>query len=280
MCSGAVQMMVEYIILVTRMGIMEYQVLKEMAKEAGEIFREGFKKSKSITFKSDIDLVTQYDLQIELFLKERLAIAFPEHTLVGEETSESITYPDKAIYIDPIDGTTNFIHGIPFCAISIGIWEDQRPVAGVVYNPILEDLFYAEAGKGATMNDEHIHVTDTTTLKNSLIATGFPYTKIDKGEDYRWVIASMEAVLPETRDMRRLGSAAIDLCYVAKGIFDGYYEINLKPWDVGAGILIVLEAGGKNSAQNGSDYTLDKKILVATNGHIHDILVETVSEYS
>ncbi len=258
---------------------MKFDVLKSIAKEAGEIFREGFTQSKSITFKSDIDLVTQYDLQIELFLKERLAVAFPEHTLVGEETSEVITYPDKAIYIDPIDGTTNFIHGIPFCAISIGIWEDARPVAGVVYNPVLDELFYAEAGKGATLNDERIHVTDTDTLKNSLIATGFPYTKVDRGEDLEWVLQTMALVLPETRDVRRLGSAAIDLCYVAKGTFDGYYEINLKPWDVSAGILILLEAGGKVSRVDGQEYTLDERIVVATNGKIQDALVGKMADY-
>lgn len=258
---------------------MEYAVLKELVKEAGVIFREGFKKSKSITFKSDIDLVTQYDLQIELFLKERLSVAFPEHTLVGEETSENITYPDRAIYIDPIDGTTNFIHGIPFCAISIGIWEDAQPVAGVVYNPILDELFYAEAGKSATLNDERIHVTDTNTLKNSLIATGFPYTKVDRGQDLEWVLQTMALILPETRDVRRLGSAAMDLCYVAKGTFDGYYEIDLKPWDVSAGILILSEAGGQVSRVDGEAYTLDERILVASNGNIHDSLVGKMAEY-
>ena len=251
-----------------------YEILKEIAQEAAPLFREGYGKSKSITFKSAVDLVTQYDLQIELFLKEKLGAAFPEHTLVGEETSEAIAYPDKAIYIDPIDGTTNFVHGIPFCAISIGIWEEGRAVAGVVYNPILEELFYAEAGKGATMNDRALHVTDTDMLQNSLIATGFPYTKIEKGEDFRWVMQTMEAVLPCTRDVRRLGSAAIDLCYVARGTFDGYYEVNLKPWDVSAGLLILLEAGGKITQEDGRGYTLDERIVVATNGKIHDALTE------
>lgn len=256
-----------------------YDALKSIAKEAGEIFRDGYGKQKSITFKSDIDLVTQYDLQIELFLKERLSVAFAEYTLVGEETSEGITYPDKAIYIDPIDGTTNFVHGIPFCAISIGIWENAEPVAGVVYNPILNELFYAEAGKGATLNGVPLQVTKTDSLKNSLIATGFPYTKEDKGKDFKWVLKTMESVLPETRDIRRLGSAAIDFCYVAKGTFDGYYEINLKPWDVSAGILVLLEAGGKISRHDGGTYVLDERIIVATNGKIHDSLVEQMADY-
>jgi len=256
-----------------------YDELKSIAIEAGEIFREGFKKSKTITFKSNIDLVTQYDLQIELFLKERLSVAFDSYTLVGEETSEAITYPDYAIYIDPIDGTTNFVHGIPFCAISIGIWENAQPVAGVVYNPVLNELFYAEAGKGAIVNDHPLQVTETVTLKHSLIATGFPYTKEDKGRDFKWVLQTMESVLPETRDVRRLGSAALDLCYVAKGAFDGYYEINLKPWDVAAGILVLLEAGGKISRHDGGEYALDERILVATNGRIHDVLTGKMADY-
>jgi myo-inositol-1(or 4)-monophosphatase len=259
--------------------MMQYETLKSIAEEAGMILREGFSKHKLITFKSDIDLVTQYDLQIELFLKKKLSKAFPGYTLVGEETSENIIYPDKAIYIDPIDGTTNFVHGIPFCAISIGIWKDFEPVAGVVYNPILNELFYAGAGRGATMNDMPLRVSETDTLKKSLIATGFPYTKAAKGKDFSWVVQTMQSVLPETRDIRRLGSAAIDLCYVAKGRFDGYYEINLKPWDVSAGLLVLLEAGGKVSRHNGKGYALDDRILVASNGRIHDALTERMAEY-
>ena len=123
------------------------------------------------------------------------------------------------------------------------------------------------------MNGRTLHVTDTDTLQNSLIVTGFPYTKVEEGEDFRWVMQTMEAVLPCTRDVRRLGSAAIDLCYVARGTFDGYYEVNLKPWDVSAGLLILLEAGGRVSQEEGRDYTLDERIIVATNGKIHEALV-------
>jgi myo-inositol-1(or 4)-monophosphatase len=247
--------------------------LERIALEAGELLREGYRKSKEITFKSEVDLVTQYDLQIELFLKERLAAAFEGYILVGEETSEGISYPEKAIYIDPIDGTTNFVHGIPFVAISIGVWEAQKPVAGVVYNPILDELFYAEAGRGATMNGAPLCVTDTSELHKSLIATGFPYTKFERGQDFEWVMQTMHSLLPDTRDIRRLGSAAIDLCYLARGTFDGFYEINLKPWDVAAGLLIVQEAGGKVSKAKGRGYTLDSPLIVATNGRIHDALL-------
>jgi len=253
-----------------------YDVIKTIAKSVGPLFIEGYTHTKTITYKSAVDLVTEYDVKVELLLKEKLLAAFPEHTLVGEETNEEITYPDKAIYIDPIDGTTNFVHGIPFCAISIGIWEGGEPIAGVVYNPVLNELFYAEKGKGTYCNDEALHVSEAETLEKSLIATGFPYTKFEQGEDFHWVMKSISAILPYTRDIRRLGSAALDLCYVARGTFEGYYEVNLKPWDVAAGILIVKEAGGAVSRQDGRNYTLDERIVVASNGHIHSAIVEKV----
>jgi myo-inositol-1(or 4)-monophosphatase len=253
-----------------------YDRIKTIAISAGPLFLEGYTQAKKITYKSAVDLVTDYDVKIELYLKEKLAAAFPEHTLVGEETSEGIVHPDKAIYIDPIDGTTNFVHGIPFCAISIGIWEEGEPVAGVVYNPVLDELFYSKKGKGAYCNDEALQVSGEETLERSLMATGFPYTKIEQGEDFRWAMDSIEAILPYTRDIRRLGSAALDLCYVARGTFEGYFEINLKPWDVAAGILMVNEAGGRVSRHDGQAYTLDERTIVASNGRIQDAIVEKI----
>lgn len=253
-----------------------YEHLKTIATSAGPLFLEGYTQAKTVSYKSAVDLVTDYDVKVELYLKEKLAAIFSEHTLVGEETNEGITHPDKAIYIDPIDGTTNFVHGIPFCAISIGVWEGGEPIAGVVYNPILDELFYAEKGRGASCNGEPLRVSEAQTLEKSLIATGFPYTKIEQGEDFRWVMKSIESILPYTRDIRRLGSAALDLCYVARGTFEGYFEINLKPWDVAAGIIILQEAGGSVSRHDGEAYTLEERIVVASNGHIHSAIVEKV----
>jgi myo-inositol-1(or 4)-monophosphatase len=250
------------------------ETLGRIAREASSLFTEGYNAAKEITYKGSVDLVTQYDLQVELLLKEKLSEAFPEYTLIGEETAREVTHPEKAIYIDPIDGTTNFVHGIPFCAISIGLFEAGRPAAAVVYLPILGELYSAEAGRGAFLNGERIRVSGETVLERCLMATGFPYTKVEQGGDYEWVLGTMRTLLPCTRDIRRLGSASVDLCYVARGTFEGFYEVNLKPWDVAAGWLIVEEAGGKVSKEDGSAYGLGERIIVATNGKIHKTLIE------
>ncbi len=253
--------------------------LIESTLEAGEILRKGYESVKEVRHKGTVDLVTQYDVMVEEFLKERLFRHFPEYTLIGEESSKESERASKAIYIDPIDGTTNFVHKIPFCAISVGVWEDGVPVVGVVYNPILNELFYAKRGEGAFLNGKRVCVTDTSDLQQSLLSTGFPYTKVEMGEDFRWVIDTMKNLLPFTQDIRRLGSAAIDLCYVARGTFDGFYECNLKPWDVAAGILLVEEAGGRVSNHKGDPYSLSDHIIVASNGKNHDALVERLASY-
>ena len=247
--------------------------LVRIVKEAAPLFVEGYNAAKEITYKGSVDLVTQYDLQIELLLKEKLAEAFPQHVLIGEETSRTAVHPDRAIYIDPVDGTTNFVHGIPFCAISIGLFEAGRPAAAVVYLPILDELYSAEAGRGAFLNGEPIRVGSETLLERCLMATGFPYTKVEQGRDFEWVLAAMRSLLPCTRDIRRLGSASVDLCYVARGTFEGFYEINLKPWDVAAGWLIVQEAGGEVSDEAGGSYRLGAPVIVASNGKVHKELV-------
>lgn len=158
----------------------------------------------------------------------------------------------------------------------MGIWEDGKPVAGVVYNPVLDECFSAELGCGAFLNGERIYVSKQTDFQQSLIATGFPYTKVEKGRDYEWVLSTMAKILPVTRDIRRLGAASIDLCYVACGKFEAYYECNLKPWDVAAGILIVQEAGGKISNENGDKYNLDDHIIACSNTVVHGDLLQHI----
>lgn len=248
--------------------------LFEIALTCRELFLEGFYADKNVYYKGTVDLVTKYDQEIEKQLTQKLQEAFPRFVIVGEENTKEITYPSCAIYLDPIDGTTNFVHGIPHCAISIGMWEDGKPIAAVVYNPVLNECFRADKGEGAYLGDQKIHVSTQNILQQSLIATGFPYTKVQKGKDYEWVLKCMANLLPITRDIRRFGAASLDLCYLAKGTFDAYFECNLKPWDVAAGTLILLEAGGIFTNENGTPYTLDNHIIVASNALIHETLLE------
>jgi myo-inositol-1(or 4)-monophosphatase len=243
-----------------------------VVKKAGEIAKEGFEKAKEIEYKSEIDLVTQYDMKVEQFLSMHFQELFEDFEIVGEEFGSSGYKNGNKIIIDPIDGTTNFVHQIPIFAISVGVTVENVLTYGVVYNPVLDELFTATKGQGAFLNGEAIHVSKSNTLTSSLIATGFPYTKIERGYDYKWTVHSFENVLPFTRDIRRLGAASIDLCYVARGVFDGYYEINLKPWDTSAGVLMVLEAGGKVTNGATNSYELEDKLIVATNGKIHEEL--------
>lgn len=248
-----------------------------IVKACRELFLEGYHADKNVKFKGTVDLVTEYDVAVEQRLTESLQKAFPDFTVVGEENTKEIAHPQKAIYVDPIDGTTNFVHGLPFCAISVGMWEDDKPIAGVVYNPVLDECFSAEHGKGAFLNGKKISVSKQTDFQQSLIATGFPYTKVEKGKDYEWVLETIAKMLPVTRDIRRLGAASIDLCYVACGKLDAYYECNLKPWDVAAGVLILQEAGGKVSNETGQAYSLDDHIIVVSNTLVHDDLLQYIS---
>lgn len=239
--------------------------LKTVAKEAGEVLKSGFHAPKALHFKGEVDLVTEFDVAVEKCALGLLEKAFPEYTLIGEESGDAYEKCERAIYIDPIDGTTNFVHGIPFCAVSIGIWEEGVGKAGVVYNPVLDEMYWAEAGQGAFCNGTSLQVQEESELVKSLVATGFPYTKVEAGEDLEWVVERLNRVLPKTRDIRRLGSAALDLCYVAKGTFQGYYEINLKPWDISAGLVILKEAKGLALSEHGGESGLFDKLVIAGN---------------
>ncbi len=252
--------------------------LKKIATEAGEILKEGFYAKKDVSHKGVVDLVTQYDVAVEKFVKLRLKEDFPDYFIVAEESHEGSYHYDKAIYVDPIDGTTNFVHGVPHVAISIGLWEGGEPMMGVVYNPILKELYSAQKGKGAYLNDKKISVTTKMDLQQSLIATGFPYSKVNKGVEYKWVLKCLSNILADVRDIRRFGAASVDMCYVAKGMFDGYYEIDLKPWDVAAAMLVLTEAGGKVSNVLGKKYSFDDKIIVCSNGAIHEKLLEKLED--
>ena len=244
-------------------------MLKEfltIVKEAGEILKEGYFSKKEVSFKGKKDLLTKYDVAIEQFLIEKFK-PFGLN-IIAEETKQDQF--NNSIIIDPIDGTTNFVKGLPFCAISVGVFEHKKPKLGVVYNPILNELFWAVKGQGAFCNGLKLQVSTNSNFAQALIATGFPYSGAENQKDLDWVIKRLKNILPLCQDIRRYGSASLDLCYVAKGVYDGFYEINLKPWDVAAGSLIVTEAGGQISNEKNKIYNMfEDRVIVASNSFIH-----------
>ncbi len=250
--------------------------LKLLLKEAGEILKEGFYGKFDTNYKGKADLVTTYDVKIEQFLIPRLQKMYPNDQIIGEESFKNEVFPESGIFVDPIDGTTNFVHHLPYVGISVGVWRNNEPVEAGVYNPILDEMYYAKKGMGAFLNDLPLQVSHTTKLQNALLATGFPYTKNSSKEDLGFVLNSLSNLLPKIRDIRRYGAASLDLCMVARGIFDGFYEINLKPWDVAAGILILKEANGKISTHDGLKYSMNKRTIVASNNKIHKELIENI----
>ena len=247
----------------------------KIIKNAGEIFKEGFAKNLEIQSKGIKDLVTEYDIKIEKFLINEFR-KFEKYTIIAEETIQENF--NNSIIIDPIDGTTNFAHHIPHCAISVGVYENKKPKYAIVYNPILNELYCAKKGEGAFKNGKKINVSNQDDFQRSLIATGFPYSSAENEKDLKWVINKLNHILPRCQDIRRLGSAALDLCYVAEGKYEGFYEINLKPWDVSAGVLIVQEAGGLISNEFGDEYNFfEDRCIVASNGIIHDEIIDILS---
>ncbi|MDY5050686.1 MAG: inositol monophosphatase family protein [Candidatus Mucispirillum faecigallinarum] len=249
--------------------------ISDIVLEAGCIVKEGFYSAKNINHKGEVDLVTDFDIRTENFLKEKLQKVFPSFTIVGEETSAEGSCPaENVIFIDPIDGTTNFVHGVPFVAVSVGVITDSETKYGVVYNPILDELYSAETGKGAFCNGSPLKVSDNASLINSLVATGFPYKK----DNLPYLMKVLEEVLKSTQGIRRAGAASLDLCYTAKGIYDLYYETRLQPWDMAGGIIIVREAGGIVTKLDGRYHDMDDDSLIASNGLIHKEFLNILNE--
>ncbi|MGB6328355.1 MAG: inositol monophosphatase family protein [Halarcobacter sp.] len=251
--------------------------LIKIIKEAGELLKDGYYSKKDVTFKAKKDLVTKYDIGIENFLKEKFLAEFKDFNVIAEESDNSNCKFANSIIVDPIDGTTNFVNQVPHTCISVGVYKDKKPYIGIVYNPILDELYEAEIGKGAFLNGEKIEVSKEEDFQKALISTGFPYTSGTCEDDLNDVVNKIKNILPKCQDIRRLGSAALDLCYVARGTYEAYYEMNLKAWDVSAGIIILSEAGGKISTLDGSDYKLfEDKYLLSSNGYVHNSLVSNL----
>jgi myo-inositol-1(or 4)-monophosphatase len=248
--------------------------MSAIAREAGALLMHYFHQHLKIEYKGDADLVTAADRAAEALIRERIREHWPGHDVLGEEQGLSDQGSEYRWYVDPLDGTTNFAHGYPVFCVSIALerrppGQPGEPVAAVIYDPTRDELFSAEPGRGAQLNGERIHVSKTATLKECLLATGFPSHKRHKNPN----IYFYHQITLHTHGVRRAGSAALDLCNVASGRFDGFWEFNLNPWDTAAGVLIVEEAGGTVTRFDGSPFELNSRETVASNGLIHDAML-------
>lgn len=236
-----------------------------IAREAGALLLEFFDRNIKIEYKGEADLVTAADRKSEALIRERIRTTWPSHDILGEEGGLSDSGSEFRWYVDPLDGTTNFAHGYPVFCVSMGLEKNKQMIAGVCYDPTRDELFAAERGKGAYLNERAIHVSSISKLAESLLSTGFPSHKRHKNPNIHFY----HQITLRSHGLRRAGSAALDLCSVACGRFDGFWEFNLNPWDTSAGYLIVEEAGGKVTHFDGSKFTLDSREVLATNGLIH-----------
>jgi len=250
--------------------------MSSIAREAGALLMPYFHQGLKIEYKGDADLVTAADRASEKLIRERIGAQFPSHDVLGEEQGLNDLGGDYRWYVDPLDGTTNFAHGYPVFCVSMAVEHraSSRWLAGVVYDPTRDELYSAELGKGAQLNGKAIHVSKAATLKECLLATGFPSHKRHKNPNIHFY----HQITLRTHGVRRAGSAALDLCNVASGRFDGFWEFNLNAWDTAAGVLIVEEAGGKVSRYDGSEFRIDSSETLASNGLVHDALLREFAE--
>jgi myo-inositol-1(or 4)-monophosphatase len=251
--------------------------LKAMAYSAGEILRAGFEHpDRGLHLKSEIDLVTETDLKSEQYLLGEINTKFPGHHIVAEESGENHGNPDHTWYVDPVDGTSNFAHGLPIFSVSIAYAHQGVMQLGVVYNPITDELFSAEKGKGAHLNDRPIHAADKTELRRSMLVTGFPYDRFESPINN---LAMFNAFALKVRSIRRLGSFALDLCFVAANRLSGCWEFKMQPWDMAAGALIATEAGALVTKMNGDPHIIDPPFSVlAANPSLHAEMLEVIQE--
>lgn len=251
------------------------EVLMQAIKEAGEILKHYFQGTFTVDNKEGINnLVTEVDMLSEKRIMEIIRKHYPGHSIITEESGD---LPQDSPYqwiIDPIDGTVNYAHGIPIACISIAVKHKDDLLLGAVYNPMMNELFFAEKDKGATLNGVPIRVSSKSNFKKACLVTGFPYKWPEDSKEHP--IKVFERFILEGLPVRRLGSAAIDLCWVACGRFDGFWEYNLSPWDIAAGYLIVQEAGGRVTNFTGKPYDVFDKQTLATNGLIHDEMLKQI----
>lgn len=242
-----------------------------IATGAGAMIRAAWDGERAVSFKGEVDLVTDTDRAVEAFVVDRLRAAFPGHAILAEETATAADFAlidaDTPVWVvDPLDGTTNFAHRYPHVAVSIGLCRRGDPVLGVVHDPMRGETFAAARGLGATLDGRPVRVSATDSLDAALVGTGFPYDRRDHAAAY---LRFVEDFLRRVQGIRRAGTAALDLCWVACGRLDGFWELKLKPWDVAAGAAIVLEAGGTVTDFDGAPFDPRAQRIVASNGRIH-----------
>ena len=258
------------------MSIPTLSDLKDLARQAGEILRKGYGQPHDVRNKGVIDLVTEVDQRAEAFLLDAIQNQFAGHKVVAEESGVLDGEAGHVWYVDPLDGTVNYAHDIPIFSVSLAYEESGAMQLGVVYDPMRDELFSAQRGKGAWLNGQPIQVSDTADLAKSLLVTGFPYDTWDNPDNN---LDNFARFSKRTRGVRRLGAAALDLCYVAAGRFDGYWEIRLQPWDVAAGGLIVAEAGGVVTNLHGEgDYLSPPQSVLAANAEMHALMLAVLGE--
>jgi len=251
------------------------QTLIEAVQAGGVELKRFFNSNFKISHKEGVNnLVTEADHASEAAILSIIKKNFPDHQVLAEETGEHIQDSNYKWIIDPIDGTVNFAHAIPLCCVAIAIEKDKKIIMSAVYAPVLNELYFAERGKGAWLNDEKISVSDETSVLKSCLVTGFPYTYINMPNGPLEVFGRL---IKKGVPVRRLGSACIDLCWVACGRFDGFYEHKLEPWDSASGYLVVEEAGGRVTDHEGKDFSVYQHRIIATNGKIHDELLKWIN---
>ena len=251
----------------------------EIVLRAGDIQMARRASGFRVDKKGTIDLVTEVDLECERMCRAVIAERFPGHDVLAEELSSGPGEPARASHrwvFDPLDGTTNYAHGLPIFCASLALEIDGRAEVGAVFDPTRQELFTAERGAGAFLNGARLQVSSAATLLDALLVTGFPYDVHKQAGD---LVGLFGAFLARARAVRRLGSAALDLCYVAAGRFDAFWEQHLKPWDVAAGALVAAEAGARITGMDGSPFDVAAAHLVASNGHVHEEMLRVIREF-
>ncbi len=248
----------------------------EIVLRAGDIQQRGQTDGFTVTKKGAIDLVTEIDLACERMCREVIASHFPDHAVIGEELGSNDRASSHQWVFDPVDGTTNYAHGLPIYCASLALEINGVAEVGAVFDPSRQELFTGERGLGAFRNGQPLRVSNTGTVGDALLVTGFPYDVRARGTE---LVGLFGSFLERSRAVRRLGSAALDLCYVAAGRFDGFWEQHLKHWDVAAGVLIVREAGGMVTGMDGTPLDMSAPHLIASNGRIHDDMLSIVRAF-